>query len=57
MSGYILKESLQTFDNTYHNNGRIYPQSAFIGAIIKYRTNIRKGKIKRIFNEDKIRNS
>lgn len=54
MSEYILKESLQTFDNTYHNNGRIYPQSAFIGAIIKYRTNIRKSKIKKIFNEDKI---
>jgi len=46
----VLKGILQTFDNT-HNNGRIYPQSAFIGAIRKYRTNIRKNKIKRIFDE------
>jgi hypothetical protein len=38
------------FDNT-HNNGRIYPVSAFIGSIIKYRTNFRKSKIKRIFDE------
>jgi len=26
----VLKGILQTFDNTYHNNGRIYPASAFI---------------------------
>jgi len=46
----VLKGIIQTFDNT-HNNGRIYAQSAFIGAIRKYRTNIRKNKIKRIFDE------
>jgi len=47
----VLKGVLQTFDNTYHNNGRIYPESAFIGAILKYRTNFRKSKIKRLFDE------
>jgi hypothetical protein len=47
----VLKGILQTFDNTYHSTGRIYPASAFIGSIIKYRTNFRKSKIKRIFDE------
>jgi hypothetical protein len=47
----VLKGIIQTFDNTYRSNGRIYPESAFRGAILKYRTNFRKSKIKRIFDE------
>lgn len=49
----VLKGIIQTFDNK-HNNGRIYPASAFIGAILKYRTNFRKSKIKRLFPDNKI---
>ena len=47
----FLKGIIQTFDNTH--NGRIYPESAFIGAGVfkTIRTNFRKSKIKRLFDE------
>ncbi len=44
----ILKGVLQTFDNTYPSNGRIYPESSYRKSFRKY---LRRIKIMSIFHE------
>ena len=48
MSSYILKGVIQTFDNNYKSNGRIYDENFLQKYLRKY---FRKTKIMSIFNE------
>ena len=47
----VLKGIIQTFDNTYHSNGRIYSSSVFLNEIKRMRPKMRIKKIKRLFYE------
>lgn len=44
----ILKGVLQTFDNTYRGNGRIYDQKRYRDYFRRY---LRRIKIRNIFND------
>lgn len=50
----VLKGILQTFDNTYHNNGRLYPASVFLNEIKRMRPKMRINKIKKLFPDNKL---
>jgi hypothetical protein len=50
----VLKGILQTFDNTYPSNGRIYSSSVFLNEIKRIRPKMRINKIKKLFPDNKL---
>ena len=50
----VLKGILQTFDNTYPSNGRIYSSSVFLNEIKRMRPKMRINKIKKLFPDNKL---